>query len=504
MSLHLYDTATRSLRAFQPARSGTVSIYECGATVQGAPHLGHIRGAVNFDVLRRWLEHDGTDVLHVRNVTDIDDKVLAKAAAADRPWWEWASTHEREFLDAYETLGCLPASISPRATGHITQMIELMQRLIDRGHAYAANGDVYFAVASFPEYGALSGQKLDEVVQGESAATGKRDPRDFTLWKGAKPGEPSWPTPWGPGRPGWHLECSAMSTYYLGPEFDIHGGGLDLVFPHHENEQAQSRAAGDAFSRYWMHWSWVTMSGEKMSKSLGNVMSIPAMLTKARAVELRYYLVGPHYRSTIEYSDTALDEAVTAYGRIENFVQRVVQQTGSVEPGVLCADFTAAMDDDLSTPSALAAVHSTVREGNVALDNGDQDGARGAAGSVRAMMDVLGLDPLSDRWSRSSTADNSMQQALDVLVGHLLEERQRARAERDFATADLLRDRLSKAGVTDNLGPELMQWVLDRVTCRVGNVRLSRTCQIISGQQPPTRRIISRKSSGLTTSQHPQ
>ncbi|MEV6604213.1 cysteine--tRNA ligase [Kutzneria sp. NPDC051319] len=460
MSLHLYDTATRSLRAFQPARSGTVSIYECGATVQGAPHLGHIRGAVNFDVLRRWLEHDGTDVLHVRNVTDIDDKVLAKAAAADRPWWEWASTHEREFLDAYETLGCLPASISPRATGHITQMIELMQRLIDRGHAYAANGDVYFAVASFPEYGALSGQKLDEVVQGESAATGKRDPRDFTLWKGAKPGEPSWPTPWGPGRPGWHLECSAMSTYYLGPEFDIHGGGLDLVFPHHENEQAQSRAAGDAFSRYWMHWSWVTMSGEKMSKSLGNVMSIPAMLTKARAVELRYYLVGPHYRSTIEYSDTALDEAVTAYGRIENFVQRVVQQTGSVEPGVLCADFTAAMDDDLSTPSALAAVHSTVREGNVALDNGDQDGARGAAGSVRAMMGVLGLDPLSDRWSRSSTADNSMQQALDVLVGHLLEERQRARAERDFATADLLRDRLSKAGVTVEDTPGGPKWSL--------------------------------------------
>ncbi|MBB5892248.1 cysteine--tRNA ligase [Kutzneria kofuensis] len=460
MSLHLYDTATRSLRAFQPARSGTVSIYECGATVQGVPHIGHIRGAINFDVLRRWLAHDGTDVLHVRNVTDIDDKVLAKAAAAGRPWWEWAATHERVFLDAYESLGCLPASVSPRATGHVTQMVELMQRLIDAGHAYAADGDVYFSVASFPEYGALSGQKLDEVAQGESAATGKRDPRDFTLWKGAKPGEPSWPTPWGAGRPGWHLECSAMSTYYLGPEFDIHGGGLDLVFPHHENEQAQSRAAGDPFSRYWMHWSWVTMSGEKMSKSLGNVVSIPQMLTKARAVELRYYLVGPHYRSTIEYSDAALDEAVSAYGRIENFLQRVVQQTGSVEPGVLCADFTAAMDDDLATPAALAAVHSTVREGNVALDAGDQDAARGAAGSVRAMMDVLGLDPLSDKWSRSSTADNSMQQALDVLVGHLLEERQRARAERDFATADLLRDRLSKAGITVEDTPGGPKWSL--------------------------------------------
>ena len=461
VSLHLYDTATRSLRAFQPARSGTVSIYECGATVQGAPHLGHIRGAVNFDVLRRWLEHDGNDVLHVRNVTDIDDKVLSKAAAAGRPWWEWASTHEREFLDAYDVLGCLPASISPRATGHVTQMIELMQRLIDRGHAYAADGDVYFAVASFPAYGALSGQKTDEVQQGEGPVLGgKRDPRDFTLWKGAKPGEPSWPTPWGAGRPGWHLECSAMSTYYLGPEFDIHGGGLDLVFPHHENEQAQSRAAGDPFSRYWMHWSWVTMSGEKMSKSLGNVMSIPAMLTKARAVELRYYLVGPHYRSTIEYSDAALDEAVSAYGRIENFVQRVVQQTGPVEPGVLCADFTAAMDDDLATSAALAAVHSTVREGNGALDSGDQAAARGAAGSVRAMMGVLGLDPLSDKWSRSSQADDGMQQALDVLIGHLLEERQRARAERDFATADLLRDRLSKAGITVEDTPGGPKWSL--------------------------------------------
>jgi len=251
-----------------------------------------------------------------------------------------------------------------------------------------------------------------------------------------------------------------MARKYLGDRFDIHGGGVDLRFPHHENEQAQSRAAGDAFSRYWMHWSWVTMSGEKMSKSLGNVMSIPAMLTKARAVELRYYLVGPHYRSTIEYSDAALDEAVSAYGRIENFVQRVVQQTGGVEPGVLCADFTTAMDDDLATPAALAAVHSTVREGNVALDAGDQEAARGAAGSVRAMMAVLGMDPLSEQWSRSSTADNSMQQALDVLVGHLLEERQRARAERDFATADLLRDRLSKAGVTVEDTPGGPKWSL--------------------------------------------
>jgi cysteinyl-tRNA synthetase len=437
-----------------------VSIYECGATVQGVPHIGHIRGAMNTDVLRRWLSHAGNDVLHVRNVTDIDDKVLTKAAAAGRPWWRWAADHERVFLAAYETLGCLPASVSPRATGHVTQMIELMRRLVDRGHAYAADGDVYFSVGSFPGYGALSGQKLDDVQQGESAATGKRDPRDFTLWKAAKPGEPSWPTPWGPGRPGWHLECSAMATFYLGAEFDIHGGGMDLVFPHHENEQAQSHAAGDPFARYWTHWAWVTMSGEKMSKSLGNVVSIPEMVKRVRPVELRYYLVTPHYRSTIEYSDSALDDAVSGYGRIENFVQRVVQQSGAVEPGVLCADFGAAMDNDLSTPAALAAVHTTVREGNAALNCGDEAGARGAAASVRAMMGVLGLDPLADKWSRSSTTDNNTQQALDVLVGHLLEERQRARAERDFATADLLRDRLAKAGITVEDTPGGPQWSL--------------------------------------------
>jgi cysteinyl-tRNA synthetase len=342
-------------------------------------------------------------------------------------------------------------------------MVELMRRLIDNGHAYAAAGDVYFSVSSFPRYGALSGQRLEEMQQGESAAAGKRDPRDFTLWKGAKPGEPSWPTPWGPGRPGWHLECSAMATAYLGSEFDIHGGGVDLIFPHHENELAQSRAAGDGFARYWLHNAWVTMTGEKMSKSLGNVVSIPEMLRRVRAPELRYYLVAPHYRSTIDYSSEALGESVTAYRRIESFLRRVVQRTGSVEPGVLCAEFTSAMDDDLGTPAALATVHNTVTEGNAALDSGDDTAARGAAGSVRAMTGVLGLDPLSGLWAAMSTVDDAPYRALDALVGHLLEERQQARARRDFATADTSRDRLLAAGIAVEDTPDGPMWTLKDV-----------------------------------------
>ena len=333
VSLRLFDTATREQRDFVPLRAGAASMYVCGATVQGLPHIGHVRSGLNYDVLRRWLTHGGYDVTLVRNVTDIDDKILRKAADAGRPWWEWAATHERAFAAAYDALGCLPASIEPRATGHVPQMIDLMERLVDSDHAYAAGGDVYFSVRSFPDYGALSHQKVDDVAQGEGESGAKRDPLDFTLWKAAKPGEPSWATPWGRGRPGWHLECSAMSTFYLGPEFDIHGGGLDLVFPHHENERAQSNAAGDGFARYWLHNAWVTMGGEKMSKSLGNTLAIDVLLRRVRGVELRYYLVGPHYRSSIEYSDAALQESVAAYRRIESFVHRVRERVGTPRAG---------------------------------------------------------------------------------------------------------------------------------------------------------------------------
>src|ERR671917_394277 len=457
--MRLFDTVTRSLREFVPLRPATASIYVCGATVQGVPHIGHVRSVVDYDVLRRWLAATGHDVLLVRNVTDIDDKILTKAADAGRPWWEWAAIHERAFEEAYERLGCLPPSALPRATGHVPQMVELMERLIAAGHAYAAGGDVYFDVRSFPGYGALSGQRLDDLVQGEPAATGKRDPRDFTMWKAAKPGEPSWPTPWGRGRPGWHLECSAMATAYLGREFDIHGGGLDLVFPHHENERAQSHAAGDGFARYWLHNGWVTLAGEKMSKSLGNTLSIPATLRRVRAVELRYYLISAHYRSAIEYSDGALNEAVAAYRRIESFVHRIRERCGVPEPGTWCADFAAAMDDDLGTPAALAAIHTTVHEGNTALDAGNHTAAMAATGSVRAMAGVLGLDPLADQW-RSTSGVDATWVALAALVDRLLAERAEARARRDYTTADAVRDQLLAAGIAVEDTPDGPVWTV--------------------------------------------
>lgn len=461
--LRLYDTRVGAVRDFVPLQPGTVSIYLCGATVQGLPHIGHVRSGVAFDVLRRWLSARAYDVLFVRNVTDIDDKILNKAADAGRPWWEWAATYERAFDEAYESLGVLPPSVSPRATGHITQMIELIDRLIERGHAYRdlreGGGDVYFDVLSYPEYGQLSGHKIDDVHQGEGVATGKRDPRDFTLWKGAKPSEPSWPTPWGPGRPGWHLECSAMARTYLGPSFDIHCGGMDLVFPHHENEIAQSCAAGDGFARYWMHNGWVTMGGEKMSKSLGNVLSIPAVLQRVRAVELRYYLGSAHYRSMLEYSETALADAVKAYCGIEDFLHRVRIRVGDVPVGTWTPAFAAALDDDLSVPIALAEVHSTRADGNRALDAGDHEGALSAAASIRAMMSILGCDPLDERWETRDETSAALN-AVDVLVTAELQRRETARTEKNWALADEIRDRLKRAGleITDTAdGP---QWTL--------------------------------------------
>jgi cysteinyl-tRNA synthetase len=466
VSLRLYDTATRGQRDFIPLRSGAASIYVCGATVQGLPHIGHVRSGLNYDVLRRWLGRGGLDVTLVRNVTDIDDKILTKAAEAGRPWWEWAATHERAFDAAYAALGCLPPSIGPRATGHVPQMIELMQRLIDAGHAYPAGGDVYFDVRSYPGYGELSGQRPDDMQQGESWCTGgstKRDPHDFTLWKAVKPGEPSWPTPWGCGRPGWHLECSAMATMYLGPEFDIHGGGLDLVFPHHENERAQSRAVGDGFARYWTHNGWVTLGGDKMSKSLGNTLSVDVLLHRVRGPELRYYLVAPHYRSMIEYSDAALSEAVAAYRRIESFLHRVRERIAlpTLADGELSAEFRAALDDDLGTPGAVAAIHGAVREGNAALDAGEHDGAATAASSVRAMTDVLGLDPLGEQWhNRPGSGAESAAAALSSLVEDLIAQRAEARGQRDFATADAIRARLLAAGVVVEDNREGATWTL--------------------------------------------
>ncbi len=458
-SQRIFDTATRSLRGFEPLREGRVSIYLCGATPQSAPHIGHLRSGVAFDIVRRWFVAQGYDVAFVRNVTDIDDKILTKAAEHGRPWWEWVSTYEREFTRAYNALGVLPPSVEPRATGHVTQMVDYMSRLIDRGFAYAAEGSVYFDVdawvrAAGSDYGSLSGNRVEEMEQGEPDNRGKRGAHDFALWKAAKPGEPSWPTPWGEGRPGWHLECSAMSTWYLGSEFDIHGGGLDLQFPHHENEQAQSHAVGDGFARYWMHNHWVTMAGEKMSKSLGNVLSIDNMLEAVRPVELRYYLGSAHYRSVLEYSPEALQEAAAGYRRIEDFVARA----GTPEPSTWTEGFAAALHDDFGVPRALAEIHNAVREGNKALAAGDAGTAREIAAGVRAMAAVLGVDP--GEWSEGASASGAAEAALDVLVRAELERRTQARAEKDWAVADEVRDRLAAAGIEVTDTPDGPQWAL--------------------------------------------
>jgi cysteinyl-tRNA synthetase len=474
VTLRLYDTATRAVREFSPLHPGQASLYLCGATVQAAPHIGHIRSGVNFDILIRWMRAAGLAATFCRNVTDIDDKILRVAADEGVAWWAVAERNQRAFTRAYAALGCLPPDVEPRATGHVPEMIVLMRRLIDSGHAYAAGGDVYFDVRSWPRYGELSGQRLDHMMAaGDTEADdAKRDPRDFALWKGVKPGEPFWETPWGPGRPGWHLECSAMSTKYLGPTFDIHGGGLDLLFPHHENEQAQSRSAGDGFARYWLHNGLVRVAGEKMSKSLGNSLLIDNMILTTRPVELRYYLGQVHYRSEIDYSPEALGEAATAYRRIEGFVTRAMQlleagpEAAPLEPsaGSLPGAFAAAMDDDLGVPQALAVVHETVRLGNSALAAGDRADVEKKLAEVRGMLAVLGLDPLAPPWAAgpggSSAAD--LTPVVDALVGVALEQRQSARQRKDYAAADAIRDRLQDAGILVEDTPRGPRWELKR------------------------------------------
>jgi cysteinyl-tRNA synthetase len=468
VTLHLHDSAAGAVREFAPLVPGQVGVYVCGATPQGSPHLGHVRAQVVFDVLRRWLLRSGYEVTLVRNVTDIDDKILAKAAEAGVEWWAHAYRFEREFSAAYAALGVLPPTVEPRATGHVPEMVELIERLLERGHAYAApdgSGDVYFDVRSWPAYGELTHQKLEDLEPAADAdPRGKRDPRDFALWKGAKPTEPataSWATPWGRGRPGWHLECSAMAGRYLGPRFDVHGGGLDLRFPHHENEQAQSRAAGDGFANFWLHNYFVTMSGEKMSKSLGNVLGVPHLLRSHRAVVLRYYLVAGHYRTHLEYSENSLVEAEAAYSRLEGFLRRAAERLGGVAAGEVPAAFAAAMDDDMATPAALAVLHDTVRAGNSALAAGDEAGLRRAAEQVRAGLDVLGLDPSAEPWASQTTGSDTARTALDVLVRTRLEDRATARATKDFATADAVRDSLKAAGIVIEDTPTGARWALE-------------------------------------------
>ncbi|WBU37843.1 cysteine--tRNA ligase [Homoserinibacter sp. YIM 151385] len=468
MTIRLYDTRAQALRDLVPLVDGRVGLYVCGPTVQSAPHIGHLRSALVYDLWRRWMSARGLEVTLVRNVTDIDDKVLDNARDGEE-WWALAYRMELEFTAAYAALGILPPSYEPRATASIGQMLELVEQLIGRGHAYPAedgSGDVYFDVRTWSEYGALTRQRLEDMADSPDAATrGKRDPRDFALWKGTKPGEPasaSWPSPWGAGRPGWHIECSAMSRRYLGEAFDIHGGGLDLRFPHHENELAQSSAAGDPFATHWLHNGLVNVEGQKMSKSLGNSVFAAELLGAARPIVLRYYLASAHYRSTIDYQTGSLAEATAAFERIEAFLDRTASQLGEgSEAGAppVPEAFALAMDDDLSTPQALAVLHETVRAGNSALDAGDAAAATRAAAEVRAMLRVLGLDPAAPEWG-SAAGDAAQATALDALVRRLLEDRDAARAAKDYAAADRIREELSAAGIVIDDTPAGAKWRL--------------------------------------------
>ena len=462
-SLHLYDTLTRTTSEFVPLKKGEVGIYLCGATVQAPPHIGHVRSGVNFDILRRWLTKSGYNVTFIRNVTDIDDKILHKAVHEEMPWWAVAMKYERAFTDAYAALNVLPPTYEPRATGHVTQMIELMQTLIEKGAAYApGNGDVYLEVRKLSSYLTLSRQKLDDLQPAADAdETYKKDPRDFALWKAAKPGDPSWPTPWGPGRPGWHLECSAMAHSYLGEAFDIHGGGLDLIFPHHENEIAQSEAAGYAFAKRWLHNAWVTASGEKMSKSLGNSLQVHELLKSVRGIELRWYLGSAHYRSMLEFSHEALAESATAFRRIEGFLTRSVELLGVEPTPVVSAAFADAMNDDLAVPTALASISEALKTGNSAITAGDKAVIASAANEIRGALEVLGCDPFDPAFA-SGSAGEDMTAALDGVIKLALAQRNAARERKDFAASDAIRDGLASLGITIEDTAQGPRWSISR------------------------------------------
>ena len=469
MSLSLFDSKAQAVRAFSPIVAGQVGIYLCGPTVQGAPHVGHLRSALVYDQLRRWLSVRGNDVTLVRNVTDIDDKVLDNAKSSGEEWWALAYRYEIEFNRAYSALGILAPTYEPRATAAIPEMIEIIQRLIDNGYAYVADdgsANVYFAASKWAKYGELTNQKLTDMEYADDAGSeklGKREPQDFALWKAHKPGEPesaSWNTPFGAGRPGWHIECSAMSTKYLGTHFDIHGGGLDLRFPHHENELAQSSAAGDEFANYWLHNGLVNVSGQKMSKSLGNSIFADDLLAAGRGIAVRYYLGSAHYRSVLDYHEGVLEEAESAVSRIETFIDRATRRLAETKfaaaplsakkPSELLAhlpaDFVTAMDEDLAIPAAIAALHETVRAGNSSLDAEDLEATAKALLQVQAMTEVLGINPLT--WNAAgSAADSAKDQALADLVISLIAERDAARAAKDFARSDAIRDQLKAAGI---------------------------------------------------------
>ena len=464
MTLRLYDTRSRTVGELQPLQPGHVGVYVCGPTVQAAPHVGHLRSAVTVDVLHRWLLAKGLSVTFVRNVTDVDDKIIHDAARNGEPFWALATRMTNAFTRAYDAVQVLPPTIEPRVTGHLPQIVALIEQLVGNGTAYESGGDVYLSVKSVPSYGEISHQDPNRLRQGEGDShqhdSLKRDPLDFALWKSAKPGEPQWPSPWGPGRPGWHIECSAMAVEYLGTAFDIHAGGLDLVFPHHENENAQSTAAGHGFAQTWLHHGLVTAKGgEKMSKSLGNSVLVTDALQQVPPPVLRYALGAAHYRSTIVWSDEVVADAAAAYDRIATFVRNATDAAGDVtpveQPG--WEDFAAALDDDLGVPQALAALHVAVRRGNTQLADRELGGLAGTLALVRRMLAVLCLDPVSD-WPASSSSE--LTPVLDKLVALVVDTRAQARERQDWAQADALRDRLTAAGIVLEDTPEGVRWRL--------------------------------------------
>ncbi|GEP27509.1 cysteine--tRNA ligase [Cryobacterium levicorallinum] len=471
MTMQLYDSKAQALRDFVPLEPGQVGMYVCGPTVQSSPHIGHLRSALVYDQLRRWLSYRGLNVTFVRNVTDIDDKILINAKGSSEQWWALAYRYELEFTAGYQRLGILAPTYEPRATASITEMQTLIAALIERGNAYpAADGsaDVYFSSASWAAYGALTHQSPGNMeAAADASPRGKRDPHDFALWKAHKEGEPTsaaWPSPWGVGRPGWHIECSAMAARYLGDRFDIHGGGLDLRFPHHENEMAQSNAAGSEFANYWVHNGLVNVNGQKMSKSLGNSVFAAELLDQARAIVVRYFLGAAHYRSTIDYNDGSLAEAEAALERVESFLDRADRRlAGTRFAGsgveVVPDEFAAAMDDDLAVPQALGVLHDTVRAGNAALDAEDLHAAASARSEVLAMSEVLGINPLSPGWAVAT--DEPAMVALSALVERLLGDRNLARENRDYAAADRIRDELVAAGITIEDTPSGAHWSFD-------------------------------------------
>ena len=473
MTLQLFDSRSQSLRELKPIKAGEVGIYLCGPTVQAAPHLGHLRSALVYDQLRRWLEASGLKVNLIRNITDIDDKVLANAKTENKKWWELAFFYEQLFSAAYKKLDILSPSYEPRATANIKEMIELIQSLIEKGHAYQVEGsaDVYFSASSWKDYGELTNQKSDDLVDdSEAEARGKKHPRDFALWKSHKDSEPedaSWDSPFGKGRPGWHIECSAMSVKYLGTQFDIHGGGLDLRFPHHENELAQSRAAGHSFANFWLHNGLVNVAGAKMSKSLGNSILASDVLTDSNALALRYYLGSAQYRSVLDYNEGVLEEAEAAIERIGTFLQRAIRrltdtkfldQLDLSKPS-FPEKFTQAMNDDLNIPAALAVLHESVRDGNSSLDEELLQEAANAYAEVLAMVDVLNINPEASLWKRSGFAEEAMT-ALDGLVQSLIAQRNQARENKDFETSDRIRDQLKAVGVVLEDSPDSTHWSL--------------------------------------------